>query len=286
MTAMDFDGDGTSDLLVLRQSDGTFAKWYSTRSVGPDFAYQGAQFLDEQAGPWGRPITNRSNTVSGRVVFNMDCSPVVGARIRIWDYDAGSSNDLMAETFTSSDGRYVANYTSRNWDDPVAGSDQHRPDIYVTVAVSIGGGFTRVQQSAPPADDWNAANERFVDLTVPSPLLTPALSGACQGRESEITNAYNRAHSRLSEITDASLRGCMRTRHYNGDVECENDCPAGEGGYVLDDLNRTIHICMNRLPPGARDAIADTILHEWAHTCGWDHGEGKGVPEVARVSIQ
>jgi hypothetical protein len=24
--------------------------------------------------------------------------------------------------------------------------------------------------------------------------------------------------------------------------------------------------------------LADLVLHEWAHNCGWSHGEGKGVP--------
>jgi hypothetical protein len=36
----DFNGDGLTDVLIYRPSDGVFAKWYSTAEIGPGFLYQ------------------------------------------------------------------------------------------------------------------------------------------------------------------------------------------------------------------------------------------------------
>lgn len=37
----------------------------------------------------------------------------------------------------------------------------------------------------------------------------------------------------------------------------------------------TIHFCVNNF---RAVNIGDLAVHEWAHSCCWDHGDGKGVP--------
>ncbi len=87
----------------------------------------------------------------------------------------------------------------------------------------------------------------------------------------------------LWRITDDGLRKCLdrRCRH-NGRIECEDDCSLGETG--MDGLmgyNRffpnTAHVCTNTGSPW--DEWGNTVIHEWAHSCWWFHGGGKGVPE-------
>jgi hypothetical protein len=39
-------------------------------------------------------------------------------------------------------------------------------------------------------------------------------------------------------------------------------------------------ICMDNLTPKSLQPghLGEIIIHEWAHSCGWDHGDGQGVP--------
>ncbi|MGH9843252.1 MAG: FG-GAP repeat domain-containing protein, partial [Blastocatellia bacterium] len=48
----DFNGDGKTDILVFRSSDGYFAKWYSDSggTIGPDFNYQASRYIAGGAG--------------------------------------------------------------------------------------------------------------------------------------------------------------------------------------------------------------------------------------------
>jgi hypothetical protein len=46
----DFDGDGRSDVLVFRPSDGYFSKWYSGATRDPDFLYQQGRYLGGSPG--------------------------------------------------------------------------------------------------------------------------------------------------------------------------------------------------------------------------------------------
>ena len=55
------------------------------------------------------------------------------------------------------------------------------------------------------------------------------------------------------------------------DKSCDNmEClpPSGDA-----------HLCPGNWTYGVPQGyLADLVLHEWAHNCGWSHGEGKGVP--------
>ena len=88
--------------------------------------------------------------------------------------------------------------------------------------------------------------------------------------------------SDLSLITDASLRKCASRQCDRGRVICKdpkNKCSdptwfaygwMGGGGAF---------ICKNNFPKNAPIGyLGDAVLHEWAHDCGWKHGDDKGVP--------
>lgn len=82
----------------------------------------------------------------------------------------------------------------------------------------------------------------------------------------------------LWQITDAGLRKCLDRRCDDGTIECEDDCPIDLYGYNRSRMpfdRKTAHVCVGQ--PWRE--LANTVIHEWAHSCGWDHGDGKGVPE-------
>ena len=107
----------------------------------------------------------------------------------------------------------------------------------------------------------------------------------CGGQAAAIRAAANAACANAAgTITDADLRRSIQNRCRNLTVECENNCSGTKLGYTYRFTFfwlftiykfKTVHLCLNHI---RRASIADIILHEVAHTCCWDHGDGKGVP--------
>jgi hypothetical protein len=54
------------------------------------------------------------------------------------------------------------------------------------------------------------------------------------------------------------------------------------GGYqrtILGFGSRTANMCVNNWPSYTPFSyVGEAVIHEWAHGCGWDHGQGAGVP--------
>ena len=116
------------------------------------------------------------------------------------------------------------------------------------------------------------------------------IKGNCQGRSSTIKEIATATCKNIDNIiTDANLARCIKNRCRNGMIRCDPCCPAGTAGYniwvprISQNNGRhiywrsqTANICINNHRGDGR--IAQVIIHEWAHSCGWQHGEGMGVP--------
>ena len=111
----------------------------------------------------------------------------------------------------------------------------------------------------------------------------PITVNDCGGNTARVQAAARAACANLAVITDATLRACIQLRCNNGTIECEDDCDDGVLGYVYQIRIfgftffkfKTVHLCINNI---VRASIADIILHEFAHTCCWEHFDGQGVP--------
>jgi hypothetical protein len=88
-------------------------------------------------------------------------------------------------------------------------------------------------------------------------------------------------------ITDESLRKCINKRCKKGKVVCVDECDKDDVlgyayyetiGGISTGLNKG-YLCMKNIAKhGMTHKYGEIAIHEWAHTCGWDEGDGKGVP--------
>jgi|HubBroStandDraft_4_1064222.scaffolds.fasta_scaffold01159_8 RHS repeat-associated protein len=98
-----------------------------------------------------------------------------------------------------------------------------------------------------------------------------------------IQQTADAACSDLNGITDLKLRSCLQKRCKSGKIKCSDNCSqqpkqqAGNAPYH----GSTGTLCLDSIgtPPWTTPQdFGGTIIHEWAHTCGWHHGQGQGVP--------
>jgi RHS repeat-associated protein len=102
--------------------------------------------------------------------------------------------------------------------------------------------------------------------------------------EELIRQGTDDACSKLYTITDLKLRSCIQKSCNQGKIKC--DCGSNEGGFNFKIpllTNRTAHVCFKDWPNWTDPSYAaswygQTAIHEWAHGCGWNHGDGRGVP--------
>ena len=103
-------------------------------------------------------------TISG-TVRNQDQTPLQGIRVRAFDEDL-NADDLMAEAFTDSEGRYVITYTARDWDTSTFFQPSARhPDIYVRAERRCGDDFRRAAQSGARGN-VRPSTDLTIDLTI------------------------------------------------------------------------------------------------------------------------
>jgi hypothetical protein len=77
-------------------------------------------------------------TISGRITDKND-NPIANARVRAYDSDALSGDDLMGETFTNVNGYYSMTYEGKRWDTKWPFLNTWRPNIFIRVSVRVNG---------------------------------------------------------------------------------------------------------------------------------------------------
>ena len=95
--------------------------------------------------------------------------------------------------------------------------------------------------------------------------------------------------TQLAKITDVPLRKCIGKSCAVGTVICRNNCQSDQLGGTTDVFGATIlnafggairssKLCVNNWDKLTSAGIGNVAIHEWAHGCGWLHGQGGGVP--------
>jgi len=120
-----------------------------------------------------------------------------------------------------------------------------------------------------------------VNLNDPAGLFSVT---GCGDEESRIRSEVIRACGNLdSVISDPELRECIRERCDKAEIRCEEPaaCDGDECAYTSCFLSvfcsSGVHLCTDNPSPACKK-YGEIAVHEWAHSCGWDHGDGKGVP--------
>ena len=113
-----------------------------------------------------------------------------------------------------------------------------------------------------------------------------AVKGCC-GDKKVIKKQVKAACANLDNIiTDSSLLKCIKKRCKNNKVVCRTTrfiCRKGTLGFnwgVSPYLrSRKANLCIDIIKDeGYEHKYGDIVIHEWAHSCGWKHNKGKGVP--------
>jgi hypothetical protein len=114
----------------------------------------------------------------------------------------------------------------------------------------------------------------------------PAIHGGSAADQTQIQGEVRKVLSRLTTtITDADLQSGIRKKAtgenvvFIGGGDCHTHVLAYHEQWTFGPFtikSDDIHICLRNHRGAAK--IDDTLIHEWAHTCGWEHGDGKGVP--------
>ncbi|ETX08466.1 hypothetical protein [Candidatus Entotheonella palauensis] len=110
--------------------------------------------------------------------------------------------------------------------------------------------------------------------------------GGSAADQQRVEDAADEVIIRLWQVTAGWLRARIQTRATTGTVileECEDPLLLGDNVWhhylwgLYTSKDEEIHICINNIGNND-DLLADVMLHEWAHSCCWSHGDNHGVP--------
>lgn len=195
-----------------------------------------------------------------------------GSVVQSYEYDSFG----MVKPSTGFRNSYT--YTGREWDKET-GLYYYRARYYDPME----GRFISKDPSSFSGGDVNlygyTANNP-INMKDPSGLFT--VTGNCCGKEKQIKNELNNACKVLvQKITDPELRSCVQKSCEESKVSCGNsscmdstllgESVQGFGSFKF----RNITLCICNF---STSNFGEVAVHEWAHGCGWRHGNGKGVP--------
>jgi hypothetical protein len=121
---------------------------------------------------------------------------------------------------------------------------------------------------------------------------TFTIEGNCADQNQKIVDGVRWAYWQLRNgniVTDPGLRVCIMEHMNNASVSCAGgDCNGNTNGYNNDYgffQSPNIVMCLDQIKAFSATAIGLLAIHEWAHSCGWNHGDGKGVPGDSGVGL-
>ncbi len=113
----------------------------------------------------------------------------------------------------------------------------------------------------------------------------------CCNKDSTIINQISDACRRVTTaITDVKLRACILERCKKGRVSCDGVvCWAISKkalGWAQQGKGDTANLCLtNNETTSNLEQFGCVAIHEWAHTCGWEHSSGGGVPGSSPIKF-
>jgi hypothetical protein len=121
---------------------------------------------------------------------------------------------------------------------------------------------------------------------------TFTIDGNCGDQTQRIVEGVRWAYWQLRNgtiVTDPGLRVCIMQHMNNASISCGGgDCGANTNAYNNDYFlfrSSNIVMCMDNVRKLSPTDVGRLAIHEWAHSCGWDHGDGKGVPGDSGVGL-
>jgi RHS repeat-associated protein len=110
------------------------------------------------------------------------------------------------------------------------------------------------------------------------------LEGVPAGGDQDATRWQAVEHGTLSAcleldtmITNPQLRKCLKKRCESGRIACDQKCGQDTIAWAVP-FFKTANLCVNNIDDWDAGYMGRVVIHEWAHTCGWMHGGGDGVP--------
>lgn len=136
-----------------------------------------------------------------------------------------------------------------------------------------------------PVTNADPSGRFKIDQSCKKPQCRTFGSAGQQNVEQVIQQQADFACQNLQIITDPKLRSCIQKSCDKGTIKCKDNSEKGckdAGGYnnkFLFFTNRTANLCPGNWPDWTPlSYVGDAVIHEFAHGCGWDHGQGGGVP--------